>query len=40
MNQDDERFVEEFVKKHDKLFEALGLEKKTIYIKTHSLFPI
>jgi hypothetical protein len=28
MNQDDEKFVEEFVKKYDKLFEALGLEKK------------
>ncbi len=28
MNQDGEKFVEEFVKKYDKLFEALDSEKK------------
>lgn len=28
MNQNDEKFVEEFVKKYEKLFEALGNEKK------------
>lgn len=28
MNQDDEKFVEEFIKKYDKLFEDLGNEEK------------
>jgi len=28
MNQDNEKFVEGFVKKYDKLFEVSGLEKK------------
>ncbi len=28
MNQDDEKFVEEFMKKYEALFDALGNEKK------------